>query len=163
MRAATPYETNVQPAVLGLRRALAPIAKAIVPDPTDPTIYVHPLGMASGPARRGVGAAARGIGDLLDDALRGLRATGDDAIEVVDPRAATAAVNASGESAASLEALGRRAWEQQTGRRLVRLDRGGRETPWIGEPGDVRANPGERIGYRHPDGRFEEITRGRSR
>jgi hypothetical protein len=162
LRAATPYETYVQPAVLGLRSAATSAFHALVgSDPNDQlAATLHPLTMAEAPIRRGAQAGAHWLGDAADRALRGLRGEADEAIHTLDPRAG-AALNASGDSAASLESLGRRGWERSTGRQLVRLDRSGRATPFLGEPGDITPNPGERIGYRLPDGTFEEVSRGR--
>jgi hypothetical protein len=153
MRAATTYEQYVQPAVLGLRNAVT----SVFGDGSDDMLgglSPAPLAMAKAPVNR----AAHSMQSMMQDALRGARS---EAIEHVDDVAPRVANNASGESAASMEAMGRRAWEKQTGRQIVRVDRAGNRTPFIGEPGDLRANPGERIGYTFPDGRFEEITRGR--
>lgn len=161
MRAATPYESYVQPAVLGLRSAAKTAFNALVgSDPRDQlAATVHPLTMAEAPVRRAATAGAHWLGDAAEQALRGLRGEAEDVVHL-DPRAG-AALNASGDSAASLESLGRRGWERTTGRELVRMDRSGRATPFIGEPGDIVPNPGERIGYRLPDGSFEEVSRGR--
>lgn len=99
--------------------------------------------------------------DEMMRALRGARTMADDVVGVVDDAADVGPrINASGESAASLESLGRRGWEKMTGRQPVRIDRAGRRTPFIGEPGDARPNPGERIGYLVGD-RFDELSRGR--
>jgi hypothetical protein len=82
---------------------------------------------------------------------------GDDVAEA-QPVKAAIQNNASGESAASLESLGRRAWEAKSGRKAVRVQPGGKRTPFIGEPGDIRLNPGERMAYELPDGTLEWLT-----
>lgn len=110
-------------------------------------------------------ARTGGVHSLQDEmfrALRGARTAADDVVGVVDEASQLGPrINASGESAASLESLGRRQWERATGRQPVRIDRAGREVPFVGEIGDIRPNPGERLGYRYGNGTFEEIARGK--
>jgi hypothetical protein len=114
------------------------------------------------PAMRGLEHASEGVSrampkNALDELGEMFAKYGDDVAEAapVRPRVAN---NASGESAASLESFGRRAWEARSGRKAVRVQPGGKRSPFIGEPGDVRLNPGERMAYELPDGTLEWLT-----
>jgi hypothetical protein len=104
-------------------------------------------------------AAGFSLQGELDDILRGGGQSLDDIADVAP--AGRISNNASGESAASLEELGRRAWAKQTGRKAVVMDRAGRTRDLLATPGDQLPNPGERHGWLMPDGRFEEVARGR--
>ncbi len=167
LRAPTTYESHVQPAILALRKLVKPAYDFIDPN-NDPLGGMSPVPLA-GPVASVVGktgsriasAGAHSMQGAMDAALKGMRSAATEGVEHVTDDVARVANNASGESAASMEAMGRRAWEKSTGRQLVRRDRAGRTTPFIGEPGDTRVNPGEAVGYLYPDGRFETISGGR--
>lgn len=70
--------------------------------------------------------------------------------------------NASGESAASQEAISRVASEKTQGIQRVRIDtRSGKETPLIGADAvDIRPGKFDRIMMRYPNGRQVELSRG---
>jgi hypothetical protein len=147
--------------------------KNAVTDPAQDFMIANPMSVGSAVVK----AAPKAAG-LVDDTLGALkrartpapaddmddwmaaaeRALGGKSVSLVDEAAsAPFKVNASGESAASLESMGRKAWEKTTGRRPVTIDRAGRETPFVGEIGDDALNLGSQRGYRYPDGRFERI------
>lgn len=139
------------------------VLKNAVTDPALDVMGTSPIavGTAIAKAPRAIGGMMS-MQDEMMRALRGARTVADDVVGVVDEASQLGPrINASGESAASMESLGRRSWERATGRQPVRIDRAGREVPFIGEIGDVRPNPGERLGYRYGNGRFEEIARGK--
>ena len=142
------------------------VLKNAVTDPANDFMISNPMAIGgaivkAAPKVAQVANKGFSMQDEMMRALRGARTAADDVVGVVDDASDVGPrINASGESAASLESLGRRGWEKMTGRQPVRIDRAGRRTPFIGEPGDVRPNPGERIGYMVGD-RFDELTRGR--
>ncbi|MBP8272984.1 MAG: hypothetical protein KAY59_01055 [Acidobacteria bacterium] len=144
------------------KQALTVLKNAVM-DPAQDVMGTNP--MAVGTAIAKIPRAIAGAFSMQDEmmrALRGARTAADDVVGVVDEAAQLGPrINASGESAASLESLGRRNWERASGRQPVRIDRAGREVPFIGEMGDIRPNPGERLGYRYGSGRFEELSRGK--
>lgn len=123
-------ESAAMPAIRGLERAAAPAVERAMP---------------------------KAGGDAMSELERMFASHADDAVESAPVKAAIAN-NASGESSASLESFGRRAWEARSGRKAVRVGPGGKRTPFIGEPGDVRLNAGERMAYELPDGTLEWLT-----
>lgn len=147
------------------QQALTALKNAVY-DPANDFMIGGPMAVGSAfmkTAPKVAQVAGKGFSmqDEMLRALRGMRTVADDVVGVVDDAAELGPrLNASGESAASLESLGRRGWEKATGRQPIRIDRGGKRTPFLGEPGDVRPNPGERIGYQMGD-RFDELSRGR--
>lgn len=140
------------------RQALT-LLKNAVTDPAQDVMGTNPMAVG-GAVIKAAPKMAVSAGSLQEEmwkALKGARTAGDEVLGVVDDAAAPFRANASGESAASLEAMGRRAWEKQTGRRAVQIDRAGKERPFLGEIGDDAINAGEQRGYRYPDGRFERV------
>lgn len=79
-----------------------------------------------------------------------------------DPQARKSMVNASGESAASAEAISRVNTERSAGIKRVKIDtRSGKEIPLIGvDAVDAKAGPYDRIIKRYPDGREEVQDQG---
>jgi hypothetical protein len=80
---------------------------------------------------------------------------GDDMAKAV-PNVTSRAVNASGESAASLESMRRMSGMKQAGRQAVRRRPSGAYEPFVGDPSDVTPNPGDQIGWL-TNGIFERI------
>jgi hypothetical protein len=81
----------------------------------------------------------------------GMKPAAADALETLDPRTATN--NASGESAASLEALRRQEGMQDRGEKFVVYDRGGNRRELLGPDAvDYRVRPGETYGIEGPGG-----------
>lgn len=101
-----------------------------------------------------VGPGGFQLQGLMDDVLAG-RAAGP-SLEV----AGGSGLNASGESAASLEALNRLASEKAAGMQRVRMGPGGKTTPLIGPDAvDIVPRAGEAIGYLK-DGLFQLLQAG---
>lgn len=94
--------------------------------------------------------------DELAKLVRGMGgAFGDDVAKAV-PNVTSRAVNASGESAASLESMRRMAAAKQAGRQAVRRRPSGAYEPFVGDPSDVVPNPGDQLGWL-TNGIFERI------
>jgi hypothetical protein len=75
IRAATPYETYAQPAVLGLRRAMQGAGHLLgLDDPVQSAMMsVNPLAMAEAPAEAAVSAGARALQGPAEAAMAGLK------------------------------------------------------------------------------------------
>lgn len=102
------------------------------------------------------GPKAIGAIDELAKLVRGLGGTfGDDVVKAV-PKVTQRALNASGESAASLESMGRMAAAKQAGRQAVRRRPSGAYEPFVGDPSDITPNPGDQLGWL-TNGIFERI------
>lgn len=127
-------------------------------DPRVPTAPRQPRGMAEAdvPAP-GAAARPRTPDDELNDLLAELEG------QTGAPRVDTAgdgvtALNASGDSEASLEALSRQSSMQRQGQQYVVLDRSGNARPLIGpEAVDYRARAGETYAIRNADGSFQVL------
>jgi hypothetical protein len=113
-----------------------------------------PAAMKMGVMPVGPGKGAFQLQGLMEDALSGRGAA--PALEVVGQ----GGLNASGESAASLEALSRLASEKAAGLQRVRMGPGGQVTPLIGPDAvDIMPQAREAIGYLQ-DGVFKLLQGG---
>ena len=152
------------PSVRGLLTAGTPEALPVPPGPTAPTSWA---GSRSRMADRLAGKRPKGRGPRRESTLTDVAKSDDNPYAVdwessMDPNIELldSSVNASGESAASLEALQRMAGMKSRGQQFVVQGPGGQIRPLIGpEAVDYTPRPGEVFGIRGPQG-FQPLSRG---
>ena len=162
---AGPIQAPPPPAVRGLLGAGTPEP----PVPSGPVAPATWAGARSRMADRLAGKRPRGRGPRRESTLEEAAATADDNPYAIDWESAAdpnleildvGGVNASGESAASLEALQRLAGMRARGQQFVVQGPGGQTRPLIGpEAVDYVPRPGEVFGVQGPQG-FQPLSRG---